>query len=408
MPDIVREDTAASPLHLGTISVYESQDPKDPTTDRLAHLNDVRTFGTISIEGTTPGDDQVDYFSFTGSGVDAVEVTIDFGEPQSNSSMVWIVPTSGVSAVTGKLVAVSYGHDELSEPQIEVLPELVQETLFDFQNGSFSSSADLSNAESGVNRQIDSFWELDGTPVTFEVFGFGLDPANTDASGTALTADELGYSIVIEAYGPSFYDQGNDIFLYTDNRDYAQTHLGRGLLDIYRFDGLREEFILLSRGYDRMTVTYDEAKSPTDTLIDIERVQFDDGFLAFDIYWHPGAVYRLYQAAFDRAPDPEGLGFWIKAMDRNEIELPDVAHAFMSSEEFAFRYGAVETLSDEEYLTLLYQNVFDRKPDTLGFDFWLEQQANGVGRDQILAGFADSLENHANVETEIDAGIFYL
>src|ERR1700730_43745 len=40
-----------------------------------------------------------------------------------------------------------------------------------------------------------------------------------------------------------------------------------------------------------------------DTLNDVERLQFSDGVVAFDIQGNAGNAYRLYQAAFDRTPD---------------------------------------------------------------------------------------------------------
>ncbi len=44
------------------------------------------------------------------------------------------------------------------------------------------------------------------------------------------------------------------------------------------------------------------------TLPDLDRVQFGDGTLAFDVDGISGRVFRLYQAVFGREPDTEGLG----------------------------------------------------------------------------------------------------
>jgi hypothetical protein len=78
-----------------------------------------------------------------------------------------------------------------------------------------------------------------------------------------------------------------------------------------------------------------------------------------------GKAYRLYQAAFDRVPDLEGLGYWIDQVDKGE-PLWNLAHGFITSEEFKLKYG--ENPTNEEYIQALYQNVCTgrrKAPDTI-------------------------------------------
>lgn len=144
------------------------------------------------------------------------------------------------------------------------------------------------------------------------------------------------------------------------------------------------------------------------TLLDVERIAFEDGTLAFDDDGIAGQAYRLYQACFDRIPDAEGLGFWIKQLDAGNVTLTETAGYFLTSEEFAEVYGKPSELADINYLALLYANVLDRPPDAEGFDFWRAQQENGITRSDMLVYFSESVENVANVAEAIDDGIWYI
>jgi hypothetical protein len=139
-----------------------------------------------------------------------------------------------------------------------------------------------------------------------------------------------------------------------------------------------------------------------DTLIDVERVLFDKGGVAFDIEGAAGQAYRLYQAAFDRKPDLAGLEFWIYYMDRG-LSATGAAAGFMQSSEFIGLYGANPT--PEQFVNKLYNNVLHRAPEQGGFDFWIKALADGFTRPQVLAYFADSPENHAQVIGVIQNGI---
>jgi hypothetical protein len=142
-----------------------------------------------------------------------------------------------------------------------------------------------------------------------------------------------------------------------------------------------------------------------DTLVNIERVQFSDAALAFDIDGSAGQAYRLYQAAFDRAPDAAGLGYWIKAMDSG-MGLDQVSAAFAGSKEFADLYGA--NASDSQFVTQLYQNVLHRPAEAGGYDFWMAAiEQHGVARADVLSHFSESVENQAQVIGSIHGGMMF-
>ena len=143
----------------------------------------------------------------------------------------------------------------------------------------------------------------------------------------------------------------------------------------------------------------------SDVLTGVERLLFQDGALALDMDGHAGQVYRLYQAAFNRAPDAAGLGYWIAAMDQG-FTLQALAHNFGASAEFVALYGT--TLSDAQYVDQLYHNVLHRAGDAAGITYWTNALAQEPQRDLVLVAFSESAENQASLLGRIEHGINYI
>lgn len=137
----------------------------------------------------------------------------------------------------------------------------------------------------------------------------------------------------------------------------------------------------------------------------VRRFNFSDTTLAFDLDGTAGQGFRLYQAAFNRTPDLDGLGFWVNAIDKG-IAVGDVANAFVASAEFKAAYGA--TPSNVEIVNRYYENVLRRPADSGGTAFWigvLESKAATVA--DVLLGFTDSGENKSGVASTIANGISF-
>jgi len=142
-----------------------------------------------------------------------------------------------------------------------------------------------------------------------------------------------------------------------------------------------------------------------DLLSGVERLLFRDTAVALDIDGSAGQAYRLYQAAFNRVPDKEGLGFWIAHMDRG-MSLRDVAASFIGSSEFAAQYGVGS--SDQAFISSLYKNALGRAPEEAGMAFWLDKLSHGLSRADALTGFSESNENQANTLPLIGNGFDYI
>lgn len=174
-------------------------------------------------------------------------------------------------------------------------------------------------------------------------------------------------------------------------------------VDILQVSGKAADFTVATtaNGY-ALTSKLDSTVS---LLTNVERLQFADKSVALDIDGSGGDVYRLYQAAFNRTPDKEGLGFWMSVMDKG-TSLADVAGGFVNSGEFKSQYGAQPT--NEQLVNAMYQNVLHRAPDAGGQSFWVDALKNGGTPAQMLSAFSESGENVANVAKIIGLGFEYL
>lgn len=140
----------------------------------------------------------------------------------------------------------------------------------------------------------------------------------------------------------------------------------------------------------------------TDHLTNVERLQFPDGVVAFDIQGNAGNAYRLYQAAFDRTPDQPGLSFWTHQLDLG-VDIQVVAAGFVNSSEFRSVYGTNPT--NAHIVDLMYQNVLGRAGEPAGINFWVGQLDHGLAVGALLQGFATSSENHGIVDPTLVQGI---
>ncbi|SFV32586.1 protein of unknown function [Devosia crocina] len=97
-------------------------------------------------------------------------------------------------------------------------------------------------------------------------------------------------------------------------------------------------------------------------------------------------LYRIYDAAFGRVPDLDGLKYW--AASGEGIE--SMSEHFVGSDEFAALYP---TRDRGDFLTALYANVHDRAPDEEGFAYWMGRvDLDDAG---LLKSFALSDENRS-------------
>lgn len=110
-------------------------------------------------------------------------------------------------------------------------------------------------------------------------------------------------------------------------------------------------------------------------------------------------VTRLYQAFFHREPDVGGLQHWVNKHQAG-TKLAAIASEFAKSSEFAHDYGHV---SNQQFVTLVYQNVLGRSPDTAGLDHWVAKMAGGLSRGGVMVAFSESSEGVRHLAPQVDA-----
>lgn len=177
---------------------------------------------------------------------------------------------------------------------------------------------------------------------------------------------------------------------------------GKGI-DTVQFAGNKGDYTINATATG-FTVT-NNVDHTVDSLVNVERLQFSDKAVALDGNGNGGEVFRLYQAAFNRAPDKEGLGFWMSAMDHGK-SLADVAAGFTGSDEFHKLYGTNPT--NEQLVNAMYQNVLHRAPEQSGHDFWMNALEHGTTPTQLLVNFSDSAENINNIAKIIGQGFEFI
>jgi hypothetical protein len=101
-------------------------------------------------------------------------------------------------------------------------------------------------------------------------------------------------------------------------------------------------------------------------------------------------VIRLYLAYFDRSPDHGGLVYWVGRMNAGTASLQTVSSFFASSSEFKTMY---QGLNNQQFVTLVYQNVLDRNPGPNEVAYWKADLDQGkTTRGKVMIGFSESAE----------------
>jgi Ca2+-binding RTX toxin-like protein len=175
-------------------------------------------------------------------------------------------------------------------------------------------------------------------------------------------------------------------------------------IDTAWYEGNLADYDVAFAGH-RLFVTDTVGLDGSDTLVNVERLDFADVALAFDVDGPAGQAYRLYGAALGRLPDEDGLGFHIAHLEAG-MTLRQVAAGFVGSPEFRDLYGADP--SYEAVVTALYRNVLGREPEPAGLAYWVDMLASG--RDTltgVVLGFSESKENHDLLVGVMEQGMAY-
>ena len=159
--------------------------------------------------------------------------------------------------------------------------------------------------------------------------------------------------------------------------------------------GTHDQYVIAAasggQAYIQDTVS---GRDGTRAVANLQHIFFADGAGDVDRTGTLENVTRLYQAAFNRAPDLAGLDYNRDLVDADRVPLATLAASFANSPEFMSLYGSPDNAG---FVRQMYQNVLHRAPDGAGLQVWLNYLGAGASQGQVLAGFADSRENRQQI-----------
>ena len=98
-------------------------------------------------------------------------------------------------------------------------------------------------------------------------------------------------------------------------------------------------------------------------------------------------VERLYKTCLGRRGDIGGQTNWVEKLLKKEISGTECARSFIQSQEYTNK-----GLYDENYVENLYLAMMGRSSDEDGKWNWVNALSEGMTRDEVFAGFANSQE----------------
>ncbi|MFI0471737.1 DUF4214 domain-containing protein [Halomonas sp. HMF6819] len=132
---------------------------------------------------------------------------------------------------------------------------------------------------------------------------------------------------------------------------------------------------------------FNEVETPASDDTRIQNLAFRDDVVLNDAV---DPLLRLYDAAFDRDADGNGMGYWLNMSDN--VDTISIASGLINSMEFVNQHG---DLDQESFVDLMYNNVLERGADMAGKNYWVDQMENGVAQGAIMVGITESAESLA-------------
>lgn len=120
-------------------------------------------------------------------------------------------------------------------------------------------------------------------------------------------------------------------------------------------------------------------ESPDDYNWDNDIIRLDD-FLV--IRAEDAQAYRLYLGGMGRIPDKAGFDWWsgYSIFEGGAEWLKTMSDGFVYSSEFKSYadMNADGEVSNHEFVTHMYENVFEREPDRGGYNYWIGELDSGA------------------------------
>lgn len=253
---------------------------------------------------------------------------------------------------------------------------------------------------------IASSINLNQAPLTNSAHGGGYVSANQQIAGGYTIANGAA---IENATGGNAADSliGNALRNALKGNAGNDQLDGQAGIDIGMYSAARGNYSISREISGNARVVDNTGVEGADALVSVERLHFTDINVALDIakYENAGLTYRMYRAAFERAPDTLGLANFINALDLG-VAAKSIATEFVNSTEFQQRYGV--NLSNSDFVERLYENALNRHSDPGGKANWVAALDSGAQtRGDLLIGFSESDENYQATIGLIGQGLDY-
>lgn len=222
----------------------------------------------------------------------------------------------------------------------------------------------------GAAGQSQSFIHIQGAPTT----GAGLDDviAPTTANGTLYIADQKNNTVdLVTVTGL----EAGDLIA-------SVASLNNTVVEIDPMSGAVVQTLMTGLNGPHGLVFLQSNGTVANNGAVAANTVADDNF---------AEVSRLYQTAFNRAPDAAGLQYWTAQLAAGTQTVSQLVQSFANSAEFKAGLGAMSVSSE---VTALYQNALGRTGDAPGTAYWTQVANTGgaSGAANLLRGFSDSVE----------------
>jgi Ca2+-binding RTX toxin-like protein len=181
-------------------------------------------------------------------------------------------------------------------------------------------------------------------------------------------------------------DYNNALRGYAGN-DWINGHAG---IDTAYFSGFGEDYKISVNNSNSITINGIDG---TDTLINIERIQFDDKKLAFDLEGNAGNVAKITGAVFGK----DALAIQTNA--GTFLTLHDSGLSYSDLMELALAIRLGNSFSNADEVKLLYQNLLGVEPSDSELEFWTNTISSGEYTQTSLALMAaETVINQQNID----------
>ncbi|WP_462159442.1 DUF4214 domain-containing protein [Pseudoalteromonas sp. GB56] len=229
-------------------------------------------------------------------------------------------------------------------------------------------------------------------------YGIGTNPtSNTDNDRDGLRDDYEVYLNIANLTLAQLWADSDGDGLVKALESVLQTNASQKDNDSYRYFNDQTYTDMLTRmalAHIRGTLQISDT--------DLATLQSDLGITtqtpAYDVYAKvasPDALLNLsfigraYKAVLERDAAYTGLNSWRSKLNSGVTELQMVT-SFVNSSEFQSKYGS---LSDGEFVELVFQNVLGRSPSQSGYDYWVGKLSQpGYTRAHMMLSFVNTPE----------------